>query len=354
MNTTNRRHLLKAALAPMLASLATGVQPALAAAGAPAAEVTEIRIIQTKNPKKILEQVSQPGFSTALSRAVLGFVLDNYGGGNLPVWKKPTTQIDLQSRIPRIAEQVVSSIMRHASIFPVDPCWIMGQMMSESFFYEFAISSALAVGPCQFISATAKGYGLICADARQLDASLLQSPELDANWERANTLRRQTRDLRTKYGDIFKNPSKILRELIAAHGQGQSLNHLVDYGKAFKQVDELQAQYVQARNKYRQFLEDNFAGRSIFNPDDVTFFERFEQRVLYHHSIDAMVRMMAENMRSRNGNILAATAGYNAGPGNTASPSGVYASYGRIPNFTETVDYVSKILVNHYEIARRI
>ena len=65
--------------------------------------------------------------------------------------------------------------------------------------------------------------------------------------------------------------------------------------------------------------------------------------------------MMAENLRSRSGNILAATAGYNAGLGNTDyAKAGIYEPYGRIPNFAETVDYVSKILVNHHEIARRM
>ncbi len=347
----NRRNLLKAALAPLLLPLtASSAQ----AATPPLSGVSEIRVIQTKDPSRILERVSETGFALALSQSVLGFIFDNHAGGNLPVWKLPATQVDLHARIPRIAEQVVHSVIRHADIYPVDPCWIMGQMMAESYFHEFAISSALAVGPCQFISTTAKGYGLVCADARLADPTQVRRADLDADFERATELRQRMGSLRRKYSDLFNRPEKILRALLAAHGSGTSLPQVTEYSPALEMMDLMQAQYAQARNNYRQFLDENFQNRSIFNPQDTAFFERFDQRVLYHHAVDAMVRMMAENLRSRSGNILAATAGYNAGLGNTTSPAGVYSAYGRIPNFGETVDYVSKILVNHYEISRRI
>ena len=347
----NRRNLLKAALVPLLLPL-TGARAE--AALPPASEVSEIQIILSKDPSRILERVSETGFATSLARSVLGFILDNHGGGNLPVWKLPATRVDLHARIPRIAEQVVHSVIRHAATYPVDPCWIMGQMMAESYFHEFAISSALAVGPCQFISATAKGYGLVCADARLADPALILRADLDADLERSTELRQRMRSLRGKYSDLFNKPEKILRTLLAAQSGGAALPNVAEYAPALELMDLMQAQYSQARNNYRQFLAENFQNRSIFNPQDAAFFERFDQRVLYHHAVDAMVRMMAENLRSRSGNILAATAGYNAGLGNTDSPSGVYSAYGRIPGFSETVDYVSKILVNHYEISRRI
>lgn len=347
----NRRNLLKASLAPLLVPL---LGKTVQAAPAPLSEVSEIRVIQTKDPSRILERVSETGFAVSLTRSVLGFVFDNYATGALPVWKLPLSQVDLHSRVARIADQVVQSVTRHATVYPVDPCWIMGQMMAESFFYEFAISSALAVGPCQFISTTAQGYGLVCADARLGDPGQIRRPDLDRDFERATELRQRLRDLRRKYGDLFNRPEKLLRNLIIAQNSGRPLPNIAEYGTALDLMDLMQAEYSQARNNYRQFLAENFQNRSIFSPQDVAFFERFDQRVLYSHAIDAMVRMMAENMRSRGGNILVATAGYNAGLGNTDSPSGVYSTYGRIPSFSETVDYVSKILVNHYEISRRI
>jgi hypothetical protein len=126
------------------------------------------------------------------------------------------------------------------------------------------------------------------------------------------------------------------------------------YALALDRMDLLQARYNSSRDNCRLFLSENFQNRSIFSPQDVAFLEKFDQRVLYSHSINAMVKMMAENLRARGGNILAATAGYNAGLGNTDSKGGVYTAYGRIPNFAETVEYVSRILVNHHEITRRI
>ncbi|NCD23963.1 MAG: lytic transglycosylase domain-containing protein [Deltaproteobacteria bacterium] len=347
----HRRNLLKAALAPLLLPLTA---PLAEASTPPLSEVSEIRVIQTKDPANILERVSEPGFTMGLTNSVLGFLQDTHPTGNLPVWNQPASQVDLRSRIPRIADQVVRGVIRHASIYPVDPCWIMGQMMAESYFYEFAVSSALAVGPCQFISATARGYGLICADTRLADPTSIQRPDLDADFERATELRQRVRSLRRKYSDLFNRPEKILRSLLAARTTGATPPNVAEYGPALELMDQMQAQYAQARNNYRQFLNANFQNRSIFKPEDVAFFERFDQRVLHDHAINAMVRMMAENLRARGGNILAATAGYNAGLGNTGSSPGVYATYGRIPNFGETVNYVSKILVNHHEISRRI
>lgn len=347
----DRRTILQAALAPVLLPLLGG--HALAAVQ-PLSDVSPIRIIQTKDPRTIVDQVSAPGFAQALGSAVLGFLQDNYSSGNLPVWKKPLSQIDLQSRLPEIARYVVQGIIRHASIHPVDPCWIMAQMMAESFFYEFAVSSALAVGPCQFIAPTAQGYGLICADAHTLPPGSVRRPDLEPEFAKAARLRDQVRTLRRDHTDLFNSPAKLLRSVLQANAGGQVMPDASTHLATLQRMEGLQSQYNAARDNARTFLTENFQGRSIFNPADVVFFEQFEQRVLYPYSINAMVKMMAENLRARGGNILAATAGYNAGLGNTTYPAGVYTTYGRIPNFSETVDYVSKIVINHHEILQRI
>jgi hypothetical protein len=345
-----RRSLLKAALAPLLLPL-LGRE---ARAALPLSDISEIRIIQTKNPAHVLKRVSAPDFAHSMSQSTLAFIIESYPTGNLPVWKKPLSEVDLHSRIPEICTHVVQGVLRHAIVYPVDPCWIMGQMMAESFFYEFAVSSALAVGPCQFISPTARGYGLVCADQHDQPPGFALREDLEPEFKQAETYRDQMRDLRREQPELFNSPAKLLRTILNAQAAGIPLTAAGTYALALDRMDLLQAQYAASRDNCRLYLSENFNGRSIFAPRDVAFFEKFDQRVLYPYAINAMVKMMAENLRARSGNILAATAGYNAGLGNTDSKSGVYAIYGRIPNFSETVEYVSRILVNHHEITRRI
>ena len=63
---------------------------------------------------------------------------------------------------------------------------------------------------------------------------------------------------------------------------------------------------------------------------------------------------LAENLRARGGNLLAATAAYNAGLSRTYTSRSGYEPYGQMPPFRETVAYLSRIVVNHHEIARRM
>ena len=346
-----RRHLLQAALAPFLLPLFSGQAQAMPS---PLSEASEIRIIQSKDPAQIKDLVATKDFANILARAVFNFLLDHYSSGNVPVWKKPLSQIDFNTRITAISHQVVASIARHAAIYPVDPFWIMSQMLTESFFYEFAVSSALAVGPCQFIAPTARTYKMICADEHNLPDELVKQPEQKSSFDQTNRLRDQMRTLRRDNANLFSGADKLLRTILERNAKGSVLAEAEAYLKIFNQVDTLQTEYSKKRDIARQYLEENFKGRSIFNPQDKLFLEQFEQRVLYEYSINAMIQMMAENLRARGGNILAATAGYNAGLGNTKAAHGVFTTYGRIPNFAETVDYVGKIVVIHYEIMQRI
>lgn len=347
----SRRTVLKTAVAAALTPLCGQALPALASE---AHYASEISIIQPKRPDKLLAELSAPHFTEALAQAVLAFLQTHYSQGNVPVWKKPLAHFDMGRRVLSIARHVVQAATRHATIYPVDPCWIMGQIMAESFFYEFAVSSALAVGPCQFIAPTAKGYGLICADTRVVDAALVRRIDLEENFALATTYRQQLTALRRTHQDVLKSPEKILRACIQAYTAGTPLPDLAHYGQVYDQVAALQNKYSTARNAYRSFLEENFQGRDIDNTVDQIFLEQFDQRVLPAYAANAMVRMMAEHLRTLNGNILAATAGYNAGLGNARYDARMYAAFGRIPNFAETVDYVSKIVINHHEIRQRM
>lgn len=348
---SSRRVVLRAVVAAVLAPLCGEVMPVQAAVPV---RSPEISIIQDKSPDRLLAEMSAPTFVEALSQAVLSFLQTHYAQSELPVWKKPLAQIDMLRRVTAIAGHAVQAATRYAAVYPVDPRWIMGQIMAESFFYEFAVSSALAVGPCQFISPTAKGYGLICADSRVVDATLVRRVDLEVNFALASDYRQQLSALRRTHRDLFKHPEKVLRTCIRAYTNGKSMPDLAEYGKIFDQVYALQDRYSAARDAYRSYLEENFRGRDIENPSDRTFLEQFDQRVLHSYAVDAMVKMMAEHLRALGGNILSATAGYNAGLGNARHDSRVYSPFGRIPNFSETVDYVSKIVVNHHEISRRM
>ncbi|GAB1409446.1 hypothetical protein MASR1M90_06000 [Desulfovibrionales bacterium] len=347
----SRRTALKTAVAAALIPLCGQALPALASEG----HLTSgLNIIQAKRPDNLLAELSAPHFTEALGQAVLSFLQTHYAQGIVPVWKKPLIQTDMHKRVMSIAHHVVQAAIRHATVYPVDPRWIMGQIMAESFFYEFAVSSALAVGPCQFISPTAKGYGLICADSRVVDSALVRKVELEPNFALATQYRQQLAALRRAHQELLKSPEKVLRNCIKAYTAGKPLPDLAQYAQVYDQLTALQNMYAKARDAYRSFLEENFQGRDIENPADQVFLEQFDQRVLHAHAVHAMVKMMAEHLRTLNGNILAATAGYNAGLGNARSDTRIYAAFGRIPNFAETVDYVSKIVVNHYEIAQRM
>lgn len=349
MNST-RRDLLKAALIPLLLPLAGKEADAAPVDTLP----TEIRIIQSPDPTTMLARLNSPGYEVAVANATLAFLFDAYSKGTMPVWKQPLSDVDMPRRIQGIASQAVASARMHASIHPVDPCWIMGQIMAESFFNEFAVSAALAVGPCQFIAATGRHYGMICADENEAAPEQLRNPELGTGFAESAQYRADLRAQRSSNSKLFGDTDALLRRLLEAQVSGTRLPNAADYLTSLSRVDMLREKYMQARDRARDFIRQNCEGRSIFHHADVAFFERFEQRVLYHHSVDAMVRMMAENLRARKGNILAATAGYNAGLGNTDYDWGVYANFGRIPSFGETVNYVSKIVINHHEITRRL
>jgi soluble lytic murein transglycosylase-like protein len=146
----------------------------------------------------------------------------------------------------------------------------------------------------------------------------------------------------------------VLRQALEAADRGERMTRARAYLQALDEADRLYQAIGQARDNYRGFLQANFEGRSIFNRNDLRFLSDFDERVLYAKPISAMTRIMARHLKARNGNILAATAGYNAGLGRTRYRSRIYDRYGRIPAIEETVNYVSRILIKHHELLQRL
>lgn len=374
-----RRDSLKAAVAAAIlpylatacATVSTGepLEPAEPSAEAPNATaplppedlplpVTEdssaIRIVQSPNPEALLAELQAPGYAERLAQATFDFVAAAYGAGNLPLWKRPLAQVDLLARMRLAAEAMVPAVVAQARVYPVDPAWLMGQILAESFFFEFAISSSLAVGMCQFIRTTAKEYGMVCADApRRSDG--LRETQWQGEAARAEALRAEARQHRRAHPDLFARPERALRELadLVLRG-GDARATAAAWREVWTRQERLQAEAAGATRNFRAYLEANFQDRSIFDPGDDAFLADFDQRTLPRVAVPAMVRMMARHLRARGGNILAATAGYNAGLGATDTDAAIYARYGRIPAIEETVTYVSRIVVHHHEIRARL
>ncbi|MBC7355405.1 MAG: transglycosylase SLT domain-containing protein [Desulfomicrobiaceae bacterium] len=314
-----------------------------------------IRIMQSPNPEPLLAEIRTPDFARRLAQATYDFVATAYATGNLPLWKKPLAQVDLLARMRLAAEAMLPAISANAEVYPVDPAWLMGQILAESFFDEFAISSSLAVGMCQFIRTTAKEYGMVCADAPQITSGL-REPQWQGEALRAETLRAQARKIRRDNADLFVQPERALRQLadLVENDTRAAQGTVRQWRSTWERYAETLTDYQTARRNFRAYLEANFEGRSIFRPEDGIFLAAFDQRTLPRFAVPAMVRMMARHLRARGGNILAATAGYNAGLGATSYEAPFYATYGRVPSFEETVNYVSKIAIHYHGIRARL
>ncbi|WP_159445874.1 transglycosylase SLT domain-containing protein [Desulfobaculum bizertense] len=292
---------------------------------------------------------------TKLTKATLDFLQTHYAGRNVPLWGKKFEQIDFEKRISNISYWILHGVQQHKKIYPVDPAWIMGQMMAESFFYEFAVSRAFAVGVCQFIAPTARGYGMLCAGDKDAHAKPpYKATDKAGQLKRYYDIRGEWKKARAKRNAIGGGRSTLMHKALVASSKGKVLPEASQYLQQNKKVSALDTQVKDARDKYREYIKANLEGRDIFNDADYAFLSGFDQRVTYNKPIPAMVQMIAEHLRQRNGNIIAAAAGYNAGLRRTQSKDRIYSPYGKLPNFSETVTYVSRIFINHHEISRRM
>lgn len=342
MDRSKRRLLQQAVLLPAaLAPLGTANAEQAAAAG--------INVILPKDGYRPFPS----DYQWHLARAALDYLEDFYGDKSLPIWRRPFKEIELEKRLVNIAYWVLKGVQQHAGVWYVDPTWVMGQIMQESFFYEFAVSSSLALGVCQFILPTAKGYDLLCAgEAPAHHAAPYQSPELAGRAQDFYRLRSEKAEFKRANRGRLLNPDDLVARLAAGDTEGlqAAASQHLELLEAFKAYDE---KIDQAREDFRTYLAANLEDRDIFDDQDAAFLKGFDQRLTYSRPISAMVRLLADNLRARNGNLLAAASGYNAGPSRTKD-DGHYAAYGRIPALEETTKYVSHILVNHYEIGRRL
>lgn len=286
-----------------------------------------------------------------LKRAVLKVIADHYRGKMLPVWGKKYEEVKLEKRLSNITYWVLRSVREHASIYPIDPAWLLAQIMAESFFYEFAVSPALAVGICQITQPTAEDYGLLCAGSRDEHARPpYKLPELAGKGRVYYELRRERRQFRRKKPAHLLSLEDALAELVADERTADP-SLVVEQLHYMRELKKLDQRRYEARDSFRNYLKANLQDRDIFDETDVAFLLGFDQRFTYRAPIAVMAKIMARALRARNGNILAATAGYNAGLGNTRA-DGLYAPYGRIPEFGETITYISKVLINYQEIVR--
>ncbi len=293
-----------------------------------------------------------------LKNATLNFFEKNYQNVTLTFWNKKLAEIDLEKRLDNIIYWLAIAIEKHKSIYPVDPAWVIAQIIAESFLYEFAISNDLAVGICQFIPNTAKSFNMVYAGSLPEHSQppyLL--PEYANKVNDYYRLKRQKRNFlnNNKPDDLFTLEETLeiiaqdnISDLSSARAEQQ-----INFGNKLKEFDEKISLCV---TQYREYLEVNIKrgeeNRDIF--EEIDFFVGFDERFTYKKPISAMVEMLARGLKARNGNILTAAAGYNAGLRSTYINENVYKRYGKIPSFDETTVYLSRIIANHYEIVKRI
>ncbi len=348
----NRRHFLGAACSAALASLLE-YKHGLALSGEQRIPDSPINVILPKNYSPPTSETTRD-YTKKLTRATLDYLESSYGTRNLPIWNRPLSEIDLERRLHVITYWIDQAIQQYRSIYPVDPSWVLAQIMHESFFYEFAVSRALAVGICQFIQPTAKEYEMLCAgDLEEHTREPYLKGELAGKLAEYYDLRRKKRTFNRR----FKPNKNMQLDIVLERLLNDDIEALKQEAETWLNVQKIKQEYddriAAARVQYTEFLEANLEGRDIFNEEDLQFLQKFDERVTHRKPIFAMVKMLARSLRARNGNILAAAAGYNAGLSTTRA-RGVYKPFGKIPNFEETVTYISRVLINHFEIVRRL
>ena len=314
---------------------------------------TPINVIIPRNFSPSVDYESNR-YQYQLTRATLDFLQDNFSTQSMPVWKKRFGQVDFEKRITNIVYWVVRAVKEHRGIYPMDPVWVIGQIMKESYFYEFAVSGSLAIGICQFIQPTAKEYNMLCAGTRDAHhrapyKSTGLAGKADEYYQLRQARRQYRRARKPKKRYTLEEALKIIRENNAGSHRRQAGEHLEYLQKMEDYLEKMRA----ASRDFKNYLQANVEGRNIFDERDLQFILGFDERFTYRKPAYSMVKMMTRALRARNGNILAAAVGYNAGLSSTID-EGLYEPYGKIPANEQATTYLSHVLINHYEISRRM
>lgn len=289
-----------------------------------------------------------------LVRATLEYIEYFAEGDNIAQWNKPFNRIDFEKRLDRMVSVLTQALFTVAK-HPVDPAWLIAQIFKESRFYEFAVSSSLAFGPCQFVMSTANHYGLGCAGNRAAtvpESGIREQAELVELVDRYEEAERLWKDFRRR-GSRFQNVrvADVFKRLVDGDPGVQTLAG--EYLEYEKQEESLRLNVSEARTRYVESVLDKVRDRDIFNPVDLRFLETFDQRFTYR-SLTAMVTYMGEELAKFNGNVVAATASYNAGRSAAMDRKHPFLRYGRIPGYEETSLYVSRIMNSFSEISQRM
>ena len=289
-----------------------------------------------------------------LVRATLQYIEYFADGENIAQWNKPFARIDFEKRLDRIVPLLIQALVSVAK-HPVDPAWLLAQIFNESRFYEFAVSSSLAFGPCQFVMSTANHYGLGCAGNRAAtvpESGILEQAELVELVDRYEEAERLLKDYRRSSSRLQKiQVADVFERLMKGDPGLKTLAE--EYLEFIKQEESLKLDVTAAKTLYVESVLARVRERDILNPVDIRFLEAFDQRFTYR-SFTAMVAYMGEELAKFNGNVVAATASYNAGRSAAMDRKHPFLRYGRIPGYDQTSLYVSRIMNSFSDISQRM
>ncbi|WP_250655066.1 transglycosylase SLT domain-containing protein [Alkalimarinus coralli] len=319
-------------------------------ASEPSNEANSLRFLIDRNTSFELSNNNR----VKLERAVYDFMKTHYNGITLQFWNQPFEQIDFEKRLTNIIYWINKAIAHHQALYPVDPIWVLSQIKAESLFCEFALSRSLAAGICQFMPYTARaGHQMIVAgDLPEHHLAPYKKPELANSLRQYDTLIKERNNyIKSNKSAKFFNLRKALDFMVQGKSGAIEAEKQLKYLEGLKEINQ---NITEAKENYTHYLETNInelGKRDLFG--EIEFFNQFDERFTYKKPIFAMVKMLANALRVRNGNILAASAAYNAGLSRTWTSEPIYTQYGLMPAYEETSLYVSKIIANYEEISQR-